>query len=133
MVFKARKEYLVSPVTYLRFKSSACRMSFSCKTKCNVDLHRVLQSRPSTQTVYQRDLVSEHSRSKDIVKEHQVYCDIEKEAKHFKGNTLAFLTPVRKLYFVLMIYLLFVLEFCALLILLCLFTHVGSLPACCYL
>ena len=45
--------------------------------------------------VKERNLVTEAVKSKDITKEHAAYCEAEREIKHFQGENLAYVTPVR--------------------------------------
>ena len=56
----------------------------------------MIQVKLSAKNVLSRGLVTESVKVKDILKEHQSYCDLEREIKHFKGNTLAYVTPVSK-------------------------------------
>ncbi len=53
------------------------------------------QVKLSTENVVKRGLVTESVKAKDILKEHQAFCDVEREIKHFPGDTLAYVTPVR--------------------------------------
>ena len=50
-----------------------------------------------------RGLVSTKVKATEIVKEHQTYCDTEREIKHFAAETLAYVTPVSGLIFLIMI------------------------------
>lgn len=54
----------------------------------------LFQPKLSDKTVIQRGLVTEQVKAKDIVKEHGIYCDTRREVKNFRGETLAYVTPV---------------------------------------
>jgi len=47
----------------------------------------------TTENVVKRGLVVEKVKATDIIKEHKSYCDLEREVKHFKGISLAYVTP----------------------------------------
>nr|UCK81485.1 chitinase-like protein 2 [Arenicola marina] len=70
--------------------SSDCTLSQSKRGDKKVKDEKVLLS---TQNVVERGLVTESLKAKDILKEYKSYCDVEREVKHFKGETLGYVTP----------------------------------------